>query len=148
MRLSRIINLESAGKERTRLLRCILLSIRELGNQNEVSETTRDLVAYMSVSLLQVNDLVDLSVTAWEKRGYWLKADRFRMDWIWTSDIGKKLGQALTSEDWAQIAGLIGKTAEKLKDVKIPQRHQLGKPWDGAWKTGTWKSAVVGLPTR
>ena len=137
--MSRIINVESAGKERTRLLRCILLGIRELGQQNEVNETTRDLVAFISLSLQQVNGLIDVSVTAWEKRGYWLKADRFRMEWIWTVDIGKKLSDSLIIEDWAQIAGLIGKTAEKLKSIHVPKHHKLGKPWEGAWKVGAWK---------
>jgi hypothetical protein len=137
--LSRIINIESAGKERTRLLRCIVLAIRELGLQRDITESTKDLIAFVSQSLIQVNNLVDISVTAWEKRGYWLKADRFRMDWIWTADMGKKLNDNLQAEDWVQIAGLIGKTAEKLKDVKVPQHHKLGTPWDGAWKSALSK---------
>ncbi len=137
--MSRIINIETAGKERTRLLRCILLAIRELGKQTDVNETTRDLVAFISLSLFHVNELIDVSVTAWEKRGYWLKADRFRMDWIWTADISKRLGDSLNCEDWALIATLIGKTAEKLKEVKVPQHHKLGTPWDGVWSSETWK---------
>ena len=137
--MSRIINIVSAGKERTRLLRCILLAIRELGKQTNINETTRDLVAFISLSLFQVNELIDVSVTAWEKRGYWLKADRFRMDWIWTADISKKLGDSMKVDDWAQIATLIGKTAEKLKDVKVPQHHKLGTPWEGAWSSEAWK---------
>ena len=115
------------------------MAIRELGLQNDVNDTTRDLVAFVGLSLLQINHLVDESVSAWEKRGYWLKADRFRMDWIWTADVGRKLVDALGKEDWIQIAALIGKTAEKLKDVHVPQHHKLGKPWEGVWSSETWK---------
>jgi hypothetical protein len=113
-----------------------VLAIRELGLQRDITETTKDLVVFVSQSLIQVNNLVDISVTAWEKRGYWIKADRFRMDWIWTADMGKKLNDNLLVENWVQIAGLIGKTAEKLKDIKVPQHHKLGTPWEGAWKSG------------
>ncbi len=140
--MSRIINLENAGKERTRLLRCIILAIRELGQQSDVNDTTRDLVAFVGTTLLQINQLIDLSVAAWEKRGYWLKADRFRMEWIWTADTGQKINESLKNEDWAKIAVLIGKTAEKLKEVKVPQNHKLGTPWEGAWKAGAWKSTA------
>jgi hypothetical protein len=66
------------------------------------------------------------------------------MEWIWTADTGQKMSVSLKEEDWAKIAVLIGKTAEKLKEVKVPQNHKLGAPWEGAWKAGAWISAAEG----
>ena len=82
--MSRVINSESAGKDRTRLTKIVVIAIRELLRQKEPSDLSRDLIACILMSLDGIYDTVDASVEAWEKRGYWLKADRFRMDWQWT----------------------------------------------------------------
>ncbi|PIW20880.1 MAG: hypothetical protein COW33_00765, partial [Anaerolineae bacterium CG17_big_fil_post_rev_8_21_14_2_50_57_27] len=72
--MSRIINLESAGKERTRLTRAIVLAVRELARQSGPGAESRDLAAYLALSLRAIADTIDVSVAAWEKRGYWVKA--------------------------------------------------------------------------
>ncbi len=83
--------------------------------------------------LILIHRTIDVSVGAWEKRGYWIKADRFRMDWAWTDKYSKEIKNAVLADDWARVALAAGQVAEKLKDVKVPQRNRLGTPWDGAW---------------
>ncbi len=84
--VSRIIQTEGVGKERNRLLKAIVISIRELMKQNVVDSNTRDLAAFISNALLAVHDTVERTVAPWEKRDYWVKADKFRMEWAWTKD--------------------------------------------------------------
>ena len=132
--MGRIINPEGSGKERTRLVRSVVLALRELMEQNKTDDRTKDLVAYISLALVEISETVEASVTPWEKRGYWIKADRFHLEWNWTSIMGNKLSSALLEEDWQAIAITAGQVAEKLKDVKVPKRHGLGSPWIGAWK--------------
>jgi hypothetical protein len=134
VRLGRVINPDGVGKERTRLTRAIVLAIRELMNQTEPNNLTRDLAAFISLALEAVDETIDVSVTAWEKRGYWLKADRFRLEWDWTKIWAGKIRQALLADDWAQVAAAAVRIAEKLQSVKVPQRHRLGTPWVGAWE--------------
>jgi hypothetical protein len=131
--LGRVINPNGVGKERTRLTRAIVLALRELYNQQEPDEETRDLVAFIAMALGAVAETIDQTVTPWEKRGYWLKADRFRMEWDWAGIKGQVLKTALEQEDWGKIAITAGQVTQKLKDVKVPKRHRLGKPWVGAW---------------
>jgi hypothetical protein len=131
--LGRVINPDGVGKRRTRLTRAIVLAIRELMKQTEPTNQTRDLAAFISLALAAVDETIDVSVTAWEKRGYWLKADRFRLEWDWAKILGEKMRQALLTEDWAQVAASAVRVAEKLQSVKVPQRHRLGTPWVGAW---------------
>ena len=132
--MSRIINLESAGKERTRLTRAIVLAVRELARQNGTGAKSRDLAAYIALSLRAIADTIDVSVAAWEKRGYWVKADRFRMDWLWAGELAEKLRLALLNEDWGTIAALAAQSAQKLNKVSVSENHRLGKPWIGAWQ--------------
>ena len=131
--MSRVINTQSVGKERTQLTRSIVLALRELMNQTEVDEHTRDLAAYIVLALEQIFKTIDVSVSAWEKRGYWVKADRFRMEWIWTESLGSHLQKALLAEDWPAVAMTSAQVAEKLREVDVPKRTKLGTPWVGAW---------------
>ena len=131
--MSRVINPEGAGKERNRLSRAVILALRELMRQSEPNEQSRDLASFIALALLEIFETVDTSVIAWEKRGYWVKADRFRLDWEWTRQLGQKMAGAVLEDDWATIAVLSAQVAQKLMSVKVPVRHRLGTPWVGAW---------------
>jgi hypothetical protein len=129
-----VINPESAGKRRNLMLRGVVLALRELTLQQAVSDPTRDLAAYVVLSLRAVADTIDGSVEAWEKRGYWLKADKFRLEWAWTDELATSMEQALVKDDWQTIAIDAAQIAQKLNGVKLPKHHRLGTPWEGAWK--------------
>jgi hypothetical protein len=132
--LGRVINLHGVGKERKQLVRAIVLALKHLNQQNEPDENTRDIVAFICLALQAVYNSIDESVAAWEKRGYWLKADRFRLEWAWTDMLGENLRKALLDDDWTAIALAIAQIGEKLKNEKQPQRIRSGIPWRGAWE--------------
>jgi hypothetical protein len=132
--LGRVINVESAGKERLQLTRAIVVAMRELSQQSDLDEQTRDLAAFIALALEEIAGTIDISVAAWEKRGYWVKADRFRMDWIWTENLGAVMRKAVITEDWATVARTVGQVGEKLSGLMVPQRNRIGTPWVGARK--------------
>jgi len=132
--LSRIINPDSAGKERTRLTKAVVLAIRELAQQSGPGPESRDLAAFIALALFVVSETIDVSVAAWEKRGYWVKADRFRMEWGWAGRYADQMRQALLAEDWTSVAQLAAQIAQKLNKVVVSPRHRLGHPWLGAWE--------------
>lgn len=132
--MGRIINPEGAGKERTLLLRSVVLALRELMRQTEPDTASRDLTAYIAIALQEVKDTVETSVEAWEKKGYWLKADRFRMEWDWSGRMSETMRKALLSEDWATVAMTAAQIAQKLMTVQVPVRHKIGTPWVGAYQ--------------
>lgn len=132
--MSRIINPDSAGRERNLLIKAVVLALRELAQQKQPTQESHDLAAFIALALLNIADTIDASVAAWEKRGYWVKADRFRMDWRWTGQLGEQIRQALLHEDWGQIAMLSAQVGEKLQKVTVSPAHRMGRPWEGAWK--------------
>lgn len=132
--MSRVINPDSVGKERTRLSKSIVLCIRELAKQGSVSSETKDMAAFIALALQSISDGIDVSVAAWEKRDYWVKADKFRMEWIWAGQAAMKMKDAVLSDDWASIASLIPSIAQKFNKVMVSENHRLGKPWMGAYK--------------
>ena len=131
--MSRIIKTASASKDRAWLEKGIVVAIHELVKQTETDKSTYDLVAYISLSLKAIGETIEESVTAWEKRGYWLKADRYRMEWSWTGKVSEELHQALLKEDWGNIAEVIAKVTQKMSKVKVPVKNKIGTPWIGSW---------------
>jgi hypothetical protein len=101
--------------------------------QDKPGIQARDQAAYISLALAEISRTIDTSVAAWEKRGYWLKADRFRLEWAWSEQLSKQMRKAVLEEDWARVATTAAAIAEKVRTVKLPERHRLGTPWIGAW---------------
>ncbi|OJX41518.1 MAG: hypothetical protein BGO78_01960 [Chloroflexi bacterium 44-23] len=132
--MSRVINPESSGKERTQKAKGIVKAIRELMTQTEPNQLSKDLAAYIAISLNDIYETIDVSVVAWEKRGYWLKADRFRLDWEWTEQFARQMKEFVLKEDWAGVALLSTKIAQKFQNVQITAKNRIGEPWVGAWK--------------
>jgi hypothetical protein len=131
--MGQLINPDSAGKQRTQLTKSIVLAVRELARQTEPGSESRDLAAFIALALQTIADGIDVSVAAWEKRGYWVKADKFRMEWMWTSQYASKLKAAVLAEDWGTVAMLSMQTAQKLGKIQVSDNHRLGKPWAGAF---------------
>ena len=131
--MSPIINPESAGKERTQLSKAIVLAVRELAKQTDVNNEAKDLAAFITLALKTISEGIDVSVAAWEKRGYWVKADRFRMEWLWTGSFADKMKVAIFTNDWGTIAMLMPQIAQKFSKIMVSDNHRLGKPWVGAF---------------
>jgi hypothetical protein len=129
--MTRIIKVESAGKERNQLLKAIVAALRELARQKDTGDEAYDLVSFIILSLETISNSIDVSVKAWEKRDYWVKADRFRMEWSWTGVISDKLLIALENEDWGSIAEQSAFIGQKLRKIIVSDKNRIGSPWKG-----------------
>ncbi|MCI0550545.1 MAG: hypothetical protein L0287_06295 [Anaerolineae bacterium] len=132
--MSPIINPDSAGKERTRSTKAIVLAVRQLAKQSQVNQEAKDLAAFIAMALRIISDGIDISVAAWEKRDYWIKADKFRMEWTWTGQFADKMKVAVFTDDWGTVAILSAQIAQKFSKIVVSENHRLGKPWVGAYK--------------
>jgi hypothetical protein len=128
-----VINPDSVGKERTRLTKGIVLCIRQLAKQAKVTPETKDQAAYIALALQGIADGIDVSVAAWEKRDYWVKADKFRMEWMWAGQLAAKMKEAVLGDDWATIAMLMPQIAQRFNKIEVSDNHRLGTPWTGAY---------------
>jgi len=131
--MSRIINIESAGKERTYLTKAIVSALRELALQKDLGEEVKDIVAFIIISLNTISKSIESSVAAWEKRDYWVKADRFRIEWAWAGKISAKMHEALISDDWEDIVRMLAEIGKKLAKINVSEKNRIGTPWKGSW---------------
>jgi len=130
--VSRLINLDSSGKQRTQLTKAVMMTIRELATKKDIDDEARDMAAFLAIALSEIHNTIDVSVRAWEKRDYWVKADQFRMQWMWAQNSAAKIKTAVLMNDWGELALLMPEVASKLATVKLPKSNTLGRPWKGA----------------
>ena len=131
--MSRVINPEGVGKLRNQLCRHIIMAIRSLMQQSDLTKDSKDIAAFVGISLLEIYKTIDITVTPWEKRGYWVKADRFRLEWEWTKKYANDLYQSLLKDDWGEIASLFVNIGTNLKNIKPPVRIK-NIEYEGSWK--------------
>jgi hypothetical protein len=131
--MSRIINTDSTGKQRSQLTKAAAHALRQLSQQTDFGDEARDLAAFIALALRSIHNGIDSSVSAWEKRGYWVKADRFRMEWAWADGMASRLREAILKDDWPAVAQLSIQTAQRLKSVQVSSNSRIGKPWEGAY---------------
>lgn len=132
--MSRVINPSVPGKDRLRYKKGIALALRELMKAGEPTKRTLDIVAYIALALEGIAVTVNLTAAAWEKRNYWLKADRFRREWDWAGQLSGEMRALVLAQDWDGIALFSAKIYQHVGDVKISEKHRMGQPWLGAWE--------------
>ncbi len=131
--MSNIINTNSIGTERKRIVRGIIVTIQALSQQKTVNRDSWDMFAFIALSLARITKTVDQAALAWEKRGYWVKADRFRREWMWTDTEYEKLNDAVLSKNIDTAIQSLVIIGSKLKNTKVSKNHRMGKPWIGAY---------------
>ena len=132
--MSRLINTDPPSKRRNKAAREIVLCIRTAASCQEQDQLL-DLMAHIASSLEIIEGSIEQSVTAWEKRNYWLKADRYRMEWEWVQPAREAVISYLESKGAAgkiPVETLL-EIAEELGGITISPNHRMGKPWTGAY---------------
>jgi hypothetical protein len=129
-----IKKVENAGNERKKLLLLISLAIREFASETSPTDRVFDIVSFIALALREVSRSVGISVSAWEKRGYWVKADRYQMEWQWTGILSQRLQDALLAGNWDLVVTTTTDVARRLGDITSSQRKLVEQPWTGSWK--------------
>ena len=132
--MSRVIRIQAAHRGRQQILQAMALAIRAAASSQTGSSDERDILAFLEACLAELSRSADETATAWEKRSYWLKADRFRQDWLWTETIGRCLRQALTAADFERARTCGMELATHLHHVRAPASRLQSRPWAGAWE--------------
>jgi hypothetical protein len=99
--MGRVINTNNPGKRRSAAMRTIAEILRRLGqHQGSINDDVRDMVAMIVFCLKEIDDTVIESIEAWEKRGYWQKADKFQVEWMWAEQSASRIERMLRGENW------------------------------------------------
>ncbi len=142
--MSRVVRTESATRTRERLTQVIALALRGLLEGDLGDGQLRDRLAFTALALDEIASSANDTCSAWEKRGYWVKADRFRAEWSWVEQPRRELREALQAGDIPAAAARAVGLLVRLASIHIPARLQASRPWENAWDS--WL-ARAGRPT-
>lgn len=131
--MARVINTNSPGKRRNAHMRTIAEILRHLSQQREVNQQTKDMVAMIVFCLRGVDATVEESIRAWEKRGYWKKADDFQQKWWWSSLMADAIEKLLRDGNWDQIPEIMIKLYPHFADIQVNRMTRDPADWDGAY---------------
>jgi len=131
--MGRVIKTDSTGKQRNQLMRTCAEILRHLSQKQDVDDEVRDMVATLVFSLRQIDDGIDRSIEAWEKRDYWIKAEQFRTRWTWVSLAADQLTAMIRSDDWQQLPAIIMRLYPHFADIKITKLTRKPSTWAGSY---------------
>ncbi len=129
--MSRVINPENAGRNRTRLMQWVALACAQLMKERNL-DIRSDALAFIVVALEEIAAGIDVTTAAWEKRDYWLKADQFRRQWEWTGRTAQRLRTAIERKSPSDAITVLAELAPRLAGVALPKRLPKEPPWKGA----------------
>ena len=117
--VSRLINGTNPSTERNQLRRTVAEALRRLMTKKKIDDESKDLVALIVYALRGIVQGVDQSARAWEKRDYFVKADKFRMEWAWAEKYANRLEMILRGQLWGELPLALAELAPKFSDITI-----------------------------
>ena len=132
--MGRVINTDSTGKRRNQNMRTAAEILRRLSQKTAVDDDVKDMVAMLVYCFREIDEGIDQSAAAWEKRDYWMKADEFRLRWGWAGGAADELQAMLYNEDWQRLPEIIVKLFPRFSDVTITKFTRKESLWKGVYQ--------------
>lgn len=135
--MARVFRPESGSSKRNRMLRQIATALRYAADGSPTQEEAWDLLAFVVLCLREIDATVEQAAEAWERRDYWVKADRYRHTWSWVRTSDRDLEDALAASDMEAAMSVALDVAQAMDGAK-PYKATNKRPWRGAFST--WRA--------
>lgn len=132
--MSRVINTDSPGKRRNQLMRTAAELLRHLSQKPEIDEEAKDMLALLVFCLRQIDEGIDESARAWEKRDYWMKSEEFRQRWRWAGEMAAQLELIVAEQKWDQMPQMMIKLVPHFADITVNKFTRKPSLWKGAYE--------------
>ena len=76
---------------------------------------------------------VDESAAAWEKRGYWMKVERFVRDFEWIPETAANLDDIIRHNAWDLLPELLADLSPRFDDINIKTMTRKPTEWRGTY---------------
>ncbi len=132
--MSRVVNVDSVGTQRQRHRRTIAEALRRLMSKTELDEEARDLAALIVFSLREIDQGIEQTTAAWEKRDYYLKADRFAQEWQWVTPAADELERVIRQGTWELLPASLARLMPHFSDITIGRMVRSKSLWQGCYE--------------
>ncbi len=131
--MSRTFKIDSPGKVRNQMMRTSAELLRRLSQKPSLDGETKDIAAMLMFCLREIAKGIDESSLAWEKRNYWLKAERFRQKWSWAERSAKELEDLIRSDAWDHLPVVLVGMLPHFASIKVTRFTRKPNLWKGAY---------------
>lgn len=132
--MSRTFKVDSPGKIRNQMMRTAAEALRHLSQKSKLDDETKDLAALLVYTLRQIDEGIEESAQAWEKRDYWIKAERFRQRWSWAGRTATELEAIIREGDWDQLPVLLAALLPHFAKIRVIRFTRKPSLWKGAYE--------------
>jgi len=132
--MSRVVNTNNPGKVRNQLMRTAAELLRHLSQKTTLDDEAKDMAALLVYCLRGIDDGIEASALAWEKRDYWIKAEQLRQRWMWTGNAADRLENVIRSESWETLPRVMAELFGHFSDIKITKFTRHSNAWEGAYQ--------------
>ncbi len=133
--MGRIVNVDSPSKIRNQLMRTSAELLRHLSQKAELDEDARDMASQLVFCLRGIEEGIETSAMAWEKRDYWVKAEQLRHRWAWAGLAATRLENVIRDGAWNQLPEVLAELFPYFTDIKINRFTREPSEWAGAYET-------------
>lgn len=131
--MSRVIHTQSPGKIRHHHRRTIAEAMRRLSKKQQIDQGAKDLAALIVFSLHGIADTIEQTISAWEKRDYWMKAERFRQKWLWLEPRTEELSEVIYRGQWNALPDVLARLMPHFTDITVKRMTRSPDVWEGAY---------------
>jgi hypothetical protein len=131
--MGRIINTANPGTERNRWRRTVAEALRHLMGKRNLDAEAQDLAALIVFGLRGIDQTIEITVEAWEKRDYYVKADRFRLDWEWAGRAANKMAQTIKGGRWQELPLQLAELLPYFADIRLTKMTRAADTWTGCY---------------
>ena len=132
--MGRVISISNPAQRRNSFRRTIAEILRHLMLKRELDEEAKDMAATVVFALRGIAETIETSTEAWEKRNYYLKADRFRRQWEWVPLFAARLQNVVVNDRWEQLPRELAMLAPYFQDVKITKLTRAPATWQASYR--------------
>jgi enoyl reductase-like protein len=131
--MGRVINTDSTGKQRNQLMRTAAEILRRLSLKSAIDNEVKDMAAMLVYCFREIDEGIEQSTAAWEKRDYWIKAEEFRQRWYWIGLMEAEIKKMILDDDWERLPELMIKLLPHFADIKVTKYMRKESMWAGTY---------------
>ena len=132
--MSRVINTNSPTKIRNQNRRSIAEILRRLSMKPNVDDEAKDMISTIVLLLREMQEGNEQTATAWEKRGYWMKSERFLREWGWIPEMAANVDDVIRHEAWDLLPELMADIFPRFADIELKTMTRKADTWRGGYE--------------
>jgi hypothetical protein len=113
-------------------MRTVAEILRRVSAKADVDDEARDMFAALVYLLREIHETALVTIEAWEKRGYWMKADRFMREWEWAAELAANFEDVIRNDAWDLIPRLMADLAPHTSAIQVKNMTRSPTAWRGA----------------